>query len=93
MAEKYKFKDRAWDVTHKDGRHLDTVTVHGDDVREAHQGYKQISPSTHEDEILNNALWKVLDRHKLQPDDIEINEKVDKPNKVIRKASGGRVGW
>lgn len=93
MAEKYKFKDRAWDVYHKDGTHLDTVSVHGEDVRQAYNGYKEIRPSTHEDELLSNAVWKVLDRHKVQPDDIEVKEREDKPKRVIRKASGGRVGW
>ena len=93
MTDKYKFKDKAWDIKHKDGRHIDTVSVSADDVRQFYKDDPSLRPSTHEDELLNNAVGKTLWNHKLKPEDIEIIEKVDKPKPVTRKASGGRVCW
>ena len=93
MTDKYKFKDRAWNIVHNDGRHIDKVSVHADDVREAYSRDTTLKPSTHEDEILSNAVQNVLYRHKLKPDDVEVNEEVSKPKPVTRKANGGRVCW
>jgi hypothetical protein len=94
MTEKYQFKDRLWDVVHRNsGKHIDLVAISADTMREARRSDKSLEPSTHQDEILNNAVWNVLDRHNLQPDDIDVVERQDKPKKVTRKSTGGRSCW
>lgn len=97
MSEDYKFKDRLWDVKHsKTGKNLGRVWVNADSVREASDADKSLPPEDHQGEILNNALWKFLDEHKLNPEDIEIAERVSKQNKSKhsnRKSSGGRSCW
>jgi hypothetical protein len=93
MTEKYKFKDRTWDVKHKDGRHIDTVSVSADDVRQFHKDDPSLKPSTHEAELLNNAVSRTLFNHKLKPLDIEVIEKEDKPKPITHKATGGKVCW
>ena len=93
MTDKYKFKDRSWNIVHNDGRHIDKVSVHADDVREAYNQDKTLKPSTHEDEILNNAVSNVLYRHKLKSDDVAVNEEQTKTKRIARKANGGIVCW
>jgi hypothetical protein len=97
MSEKYEFKDRLWDVRHvQSGKSLGHVSVNADSVREAYKQNKNMQPSTHEDEILDNALWNFLDSHGLNPEDIEISEKVEraeKPKRAPRKASEGGSCW
>jgi hypothetical protein len=93
MTDKYKFKDKAWDVKHKDGRHIDTVSVHADDVRQFHKEDPSRRPSSYEDELLDNALGSILWNHKLKPEDVEVTARVKKPKAVTRKATGGRACW
>jgi hypothetical protein len=72
MTDAYKYQDRKWEVQLIDGTFVGYVSVHAQDVQEAHENDDTLQPSTHEDEILNNAVWKVLDNHKLQPEDIQL---------------------
>ena len=93
MTEKYKFKDRAWNVTHKhNGEHIDKIVVHGDDVREAYNNDKSLRPSTWEDELVENAIGSLLFNKKLKPNDIDVKEiKETKP--TVRKSNGGSSCW
>jgi hypothetical protein len=93
MTEKYKFKDKAWDITHKDGRHIETVSVSADDVRQFYKDDPSLKPTTHEAELLDNAVGRALWNHKLKPQDIEVTEKVEKKKPATPKANGGRACW
>lgn len=69
---KYEYKDKKWEVQLVGGAHIGYVSVHAQDVQEAHENDNSLQPSTYEDEILDSAVWKVLDAHKLQPQDIQL---------------------
>ena len=89
MTEKYKFKDRAWNVTHKhNGEHIDKIVVHADDVREAYNNDKSLRPSTWQDELHGNAIDKLLFNKKLKPNDIDVKE-ITETKPTVRKSNGG----
>lgn len=93
MTDKYKFKDKSWNVFHNDGRHLGKVSVNADDVREAYNSDKSMKPSTHEDEILSNQVGKFLFNNKLKTGDIQVTPEDSKPKRVNHKAKGGSSCW
>ena len=94
MADKYKFKDRTWNVTHKhSGENIGTIGVMAQDVKEAYNSDKSLRPSTWEDELHDNAVGRLLYNNKLNADDIVVKEVVDKPKKIASKASGGSSCW
>lgn len=86
---KYKFQDRAWNVTHKSGKHLGVATVTADSMREAMDDHKgTLSPETIEDELLQNSVGGILWNHKVDPEDVEVSEIQSGPRRGSRKSYG-----
>ncbi len=86
---KYKFQDRAWNVTHKNGKHLGVASVTADSMREAMDDHKgTLSPETIEDELLQNSVGGILWNHKVDPEDVEVTEIQNEPRRGSRKSYG-----
>ena len=93
MAKKYQFVDRAWNVTHKSGKHLGIATVSADDMREAMKSYEhdEFWPSHEsiESELLDNSVANILWNNRVDPEDAEVDQIKDAPRRGSRKSYGG----
>lgn len=86
---KYKFVDRAWNVKHKNGKHLGVATVTADSIREEMRQYgddHKPSPESIEDDLLQNSVGSILWNHKVDPEDAEVTEIQDTPRRGPRKS-------
>ena len=92
MAKKYQFQDRAWNVPHKNGKHLGVATVPADSMREAVEAYEREGirrdPESIAGEILDNTVGNILWNHKVDPEDAEVNEIQSEPRRGSRKGYG-----
>lgn len=89
MAKQYKFVDRAWNVTHKSGKHLGVATVNADDMREAVEAYEKDGirrdPESIAHDILDGSVGSILWNNKVDPEDAEITEIENTPRRGPRK--------
>ena len=90
MAKKYQFVDRAWNVTHKSGKHLGVATVNADSMREAVEAYKKEGirrdPESIAYEILDGSVGNILWNNKVDPEDAEVTEIESTPRRGPRKS-------
>lgn len=94
MASRYRYRDRAWNITHsKTGKHLGVATVSADSVRQAvehAQRYgERLSPESVEDDLLQNSAGNILFNNKVGPDDVEFSEIKSQPRRGPRKSYDG----
>jgi hypothetical protein len=89
MAKQYKFVDRAWNVTHKNGKHLGVATVTADSMREQVEHLQrhgdEVNPESIESELLDNSVGNILWNNRVDPEDAEVDEIKSAPRRGTRK--------